>query len=201
MSCWFGCDQGYWHDYKRRQTLLCPVCKPQQAESQAIARMLLPGWCGAQWLPMPAKYHGPRFQIEPDLLVIHSGSKSDRIAEYFQDPDRVVSAHISWSRLHDDFVQCLPLHTVGWHAGGSRYKGRRRLNFRSIGIELPGPWDKKRDAFELALVRESVACLTNLLPSLKLAVMHSDIDPRKKDPGPGFQWKCLDGLGLEFPFL
>jgi N-acetyl-anhydromuramyl-L-alanine amidase AmpD len=42
-----------------------------------------------------------------------------------------------------------------------------------------------------------VAQLVEHVPSLRYVTRHSDIDPRKTDPGPGFRWAWLDELGLE----
>jgi AmpD protein len=131
------------------------------------------------------------------------------VAEFFNETGKVyyeakkrwvkVSAHISWSGKIDGFVQCVPFSHVAWHCGGSRFRGERKLNFCSIGIELPGPWEKDRDE-ELPILRETVENIMGIIPSIKVAVRHSDIDSRKKDPGPGFDWACLRDLGLELPF-
>jgi N-acetyl-anhydromuramyl-L-alanine amidase AmpD len=151
-------------------------------------------------------FHGPKFKVEPALLVIHSGSISDRVAEYFYEPRKEgggycrVSTHLAWSREHEGFAQCVPFNYEAYHVGGSRLNGEGGLNRKSIGIELAGPWDKKRGPDELEAVRETVTAICNMLPSLRAVVRHSDINPRKKDPGPGFAWCCLDGLELDIPF-
>lgn len=160
--------------------------------------MELPGWLASRE-QLPAKHYGPRFQAEPWLLVIHSGELGPGVAEYFAEPGdgRLVSAHFAWSKQLYGFAQCVPLSHVAWHCGGSRYKGRGKLNFCSIGVELPGPWDKARDEIELGELRRLAQDLILAVPSLRVAVRHSDIDQQKKDPGPGFRWGCVDGLGLE----
>lgn len=200
IICHFCGGGGYW-EYNN-QTLFCPICQSQNAAHQALARISLPSWHSAAWPQIEAAHYGPRFQIEPWLLVIHSGSISDNVAKYFSNPadGRKVSAHLAWSREHRGFVQCVPFTYVAWHIGGSRFRGKGRLNFCSIGIELPGPWDKIRDT-ELYLLRETVETIIQILP-ITTAVRHSDIDSRKKDPGPGFNWACLRGLThpLSLPF-
>lgn len=203
-DCWFCDGSGFWVSHRRKKTLFCPACRTQQAEHQALARTCLQSWYPSYWEQLEARYYGPRFQEEPWLLVLHSGATSDRIAEFFHETGRVkygdrwvkVSAHINWSRNAGGFVQSVPLSHVAWHCGGSRFRGERKLNFCSIGIELPGPWDKERSDEELGKVREVVQQLCNVLP-LTTVVRHSDIDSLKKDPGPGFRWDCLAGLGLE----
>lgn len=197
-----------WDYFGGEKSLYCPFCLPSQAEHQALSKINLSTWHSAAWPQLEAKHYGPRFQTLPWLLVIHSGSRSPNVAEFFNKIGEVyykskkrwvkVSAHISWSGKKKCFVQCVPFSHVAWHCGGSRFRGNRRLNFCSIGIELPGPWNKPRDS-ELRLLRETVDIVTHILP-LKVAVRHSDIDPRKKDPGPGFEWSSLEGLGLELPF-
>lgn len=199
--CNFCDGTGHW-EYEN-QTLFCPICHRQEAEYQALARNPLPSWHSSAWpIQIEAKYYGPRFQVEPWLLVIHSGSMSDNVAKYFANPGdgRKVSAHLAWDREHRGFAQCVPLSHAAWHVGGSRFRGQGKLNFCSIGIELPGPWEKARDA-ELDLLREAVEIIIQILP-ITTAVRHSDIDPRKKDPGPGFDWACLRGLTppLDLPF-
>lgn len=197
-SCWLCDGSGRWDCHASQQTLICPVCRPQEAEHQALAQQDLPTWHPSLWTQLEARHYGPRFQVEPWLLVIHSGAIGDGVAEYLANPGdgRKVSAHISWSRQYRGFVQQVPLSHVAWHCGGSRYNGQGRLNQQSIGIELPGPWDKERGDDELGLLRETVIGLLGILP-LTTVVRHSDIDNRKKDPGPGFRWDCLAGLGLE----
>ena len=78
--------------------------------------------------------------------------------------------------------------------------GHRRLNFCSIGIELPGPYDKKRGSEEFGIFRHTVEALLNIMPSLKVCVRHKDIDESKKDPGDGFSWEWVKGFGLDTPF-
>jgi hypothetical protein len=203
QKCWF-CDEeesGFWS--ANNQTLLCPICKPVQAEHQARARMIhLPAWGESHWPVLRAKFYGPRFQVEPWLLVIHSGSRTAGVAEFFHETGFVknkgkiikVSAHVNSSK--DGFKQGVPFNHVAWHCGGSRYRGQNRLNFCSIGIELPGPWDKDRGD-EKEGICNCVENICNMMPSLKTVVRHSDIDPRKEDPGPGFKMKWLKFTGLK----
>jgi len=195
--------KGSWMDPCKMQTVLCYLCKPNQAEHQALARISLPMWMPDYWQKMPAIYYGPLFQIDPWLLVIHSGQTSDGVAEYLSSisDGRRVSAHISWSRSKKDFVQQVPIRNVAWHCGGSRYLGQRKLNFCSIGIELPGPWDKGRDEKEHRMLAETIACLCACVPTLTTMVGHADIDANKKDPGPGLNWHYFDDLGLKMPFV
>lgn len=196
-KCWLCDDKEVWKNGEDDRTLLCPVCNPIGAMHQSLATINLPAWGSAQWRQMIAKYYGPMFQIKPWLLVMHSGSKAARVAEYFQEPedDRKVSTHLAWSAKLDNFAQCVSFSNIAWHVGGSRYRGMRRLNMQSIGIELAGPYDKNRDD-EKERIINCVTGVCNILPSLTTIVRHSDIDEKKKDPGQGFKMKWLEFTGL-----
>lgn len=207
---------GGWEDHVAQQSVICYLCNPE-----AFAGATWPndsflegrvGWLPGRWPGMSNRYTGPLFQAMPWLLVIHSGSIAPGVAEYLhrfgpaeaESRGTKVSCHVNWSSELDGFAQGVRLDTVAWHCGGSRleYEGRthRRLNFCSIGIELPGPWNKERSDEQLGMVREAAIALVAHVPSLRVVVRHSDIDSEKLDPGPGFRWECLEGLGLEMPF-
>ena len=193
--------RGGWTDHIAEQTIICHLCRPTDA-SKALPAMRNPGFVTSRWTTLECKKYGPRFQVAPWLLVLHSGSRAPNVGEYFHDlPDgRVVSAHINWTERENGFTQGVPLNTVAWHVGGSRLRLQgqvnRKLNFCSIGIELPGPWNKVRPETELDALRETVIYLLEYVPSLKFVTRHQDIDSGKRDPGPGFKWDCLADLGL-----
>ncbi len=197
VDCYLCGGKGRYENPLAQQTLICPLCHPIEADQQALSIVNLPSW-GAYWTQMAAAKYGPLFQVKPDLIVLHSGSRADCVAEYFarKNIKRQVSAHFAWSRHYATLCQCVPLNKVAWHAGGSKFQGKGGVNWRSIGIELPGPWDKKRDEREIGILRGTIIHIMELVPSVKLITRHSDINPNKKDPGPGFNWKMLDGLGL-----
>lgn len=175
-----------------RQSVTCPLCRSSKSG---------PVVWSARWPQLPQRWHGPLFECRPYLLVIHSGVTSAAVAEYLRDPPdgRVVSAHLAWSASVGGFVQGVALNVVAWHVGGSRaiIGGRvnRRLNFGSVGLELPGPWDMDRTAYA-GVTREAVIHLMEAIPSLRYVAAHRDIDGRKRDPGPGWDWSTLDKLGL-----
>ena len=104
-----------------------------------------------------------------------------------------VSSHLL-IRRGGRVVQYVPFHRRAWHAGVSSYKGRKRCNDYSIGIELEGT-DRRAyaDAQYRALVR-IVRMLVRAYPTLahERIAGHSDIAPgRKTDPGPAFDWPRL----------
>lgn len=166
----------------------------------------LPIWGESYWDILESKYYGPRFQIEPWLLVIHSGATYPNVAEFFNQTGFIrnkgrrikVSAHVNSSK-DGDFKQGVPLNHVAWHCGGSRFQGQGMLNFCSIGIELSGPYDRDRGDEKEKIIQCVTDCC-NMLPSLTTIVRHSDIDKKKKDPGTGFKMNWLKFTGLNLPF-
>lgn len=208
-KCFFCDGSGYFENTLLEKSEICPVCKPTERELAARRNALIDD--RLHGVPfVAAKHIGPLFQNPPTLLVIHSGQSGPGIAEYFINPveklpdgsfqERIVSAHLAYSATRNEFVQCVPLNRVAWHVGGSRYLGNRRLNFCSIGVELPGPYDAHRGIIELGKFRYLVESLLRRMPTLKTAVRHCDIDAKKKDPGDGFEWSWLSGFGLDLPF-
>ncbi len=152
---------------------------------------------------LPAKYAGGFFRQVPTLVVLHSGDTSTGVAEYFQAPadNRIVSAHFAWSSTQNGFAQCVPLNTVAWHAGGSVFQGQKKLNARSVGIELPGPAALKvRPALQRDALRALLSTLQAQIPNLTTITKHSSIQEGKKDPGPGVTDDWFTGLGYKLVF-
>jgi len=201
-ECYLCDGSGSWVDVEASQTVICPVCYPIEASNQSTSRVDLPRWYQSYWYSMPAKYYGLSFQVNPWLLIIHSGARAAGVAEYMVAPgdNRQVSTQFSWSITQNALVQQVPISNVAWHVKNKcTYRNQNRLNYCSIGIELPGPWDKKRTDEELGILRDTVIKLVELMPSLRYCVGHGDIDERKKDPGPYMKWSILNGLGLSGP--
>lgn len=167
------------------------------------------------------QHASPHFDERPNgvdinLLVIHCISlpEGDYGTPYVKDlfmGELDSSAHPDFAPLHGLRVsahcvirrdgtleQYVPFDKRAWHAGQSRYCGRKRCNDFSIGIELEGT-DKT------AYTDKQYECLvgvTKLLlehyPTLNRhrIVGHEHIAPgRKTDPGIGFDWsKYLNQL-------
>lgn len=203
-NCWLCDSRGYWEDPRNEQTIPCHICRPW-----AVPQIKHTQW-DSFWPELKCKYHGGRLPVAPWLLVVHSGAKAANVAEFFHTqgsitkPGRqpvLVSAHVNWSATHNAFTQGVALDTVAYHCGGSLFNGKGRLNYCSIGIELPGPAAAKHRADAvLDATYATIIKLLELCPELNVAVRHSDIDPRKADPGPGFQWGPLLNTRLSFPF-
>lgn len=112
-----------------------------------------------------------------------------------------VSAHLL-IRRDGETLQFVPFTRRAWHAGESRFRGRRRCNDHSIGIELEGEDSTPYTDIQyrtLAAVLEQLFAVYPGLSARTLAA-HSDIAPgRKTDPGPAFDWLQLYDLLSESP--
>jgi len=107
-----------------------------------------------------------------------------------------VSSHLL-IRRDGSVIQYVPFNARAWHAGESRFRGRRRCNDFSIGIELEGedqtPYDDRQYPV-LAAVLDALFSAYPGLSARRLAA-HADIAPgRKTDPGPAFDWLRLYDL-------
>ena len=101
-----------------------------------------------------------------------------------------VSAHF-YIRRDGELWQFVSCDARAWHAGESSHKGRRNCNDYSIGIELEG---LAGEAFEPAQYQTLLALLPELTRHYPVSDVfgHEHIAPgRKTDPGPGFDWPCL----------
>ncbi len=85
-----------------------------------------------------------------------------------------------------------------WHAGESEFRGRKRVNDFSIGIELEGCDEEKFEEIQYAALCRLTSVLQDAFPAIRIGniVGHCDISPgRKTDPGPHFNWPgFLDSL-------
>jgi AmpD protein len=157
--------------------------------------------------------------VEPDLLVVHGISlppgefggpgiedlfmnRLDWNAhEYFSSIRGLeVSAHLL-IRRDGELIQFVPFTHRAWHAGASRFRGRRCCNDFSIGIELEGedetPYSDSQYEVLVAVTQAILTAYSGL--SARRIAAHSDLSPgRKTDPGPAFDWlRLYDGLGQE----
>ena len=205
QPCYLCAGHGGWHDHEVKESVLCPICRPMESKDHAD-RLLLPGIV-SDWQHMPAKFHGPKFTIKPHMLIIHSAVIGQNPAKYFLDPIEKtkdgkpywnkVSAHLSYCAPIGDYALSVPLNYVAWHAGHTAtWRGQSRINYYSLSMELPGPIAAPRTQEQHDQVRSTVARLMELVPSLRSVQGHQDIKPTKPDPGPNFDWSCLEGLGL-----
>ncbi|WP_404398360.1 1,6-anhydro-N-acetylmuramyl-L-alanine amidase AmpD [Idiomarina loihiensis] len=102
-----------------------------------------------------------------------------------------VSAHCV-IRRDGTLEQFVPFDKRAWHAGMSRYCGRRRCNDFSIGIELEGTdhsaYTQEQYEQLIAVTKALIGTYPNL--NRRRIVGHQDIAPgRKTDPGSEFDWQ------------
>jgi len=101
-----------------------------------------------------------------------------------------VSSHFL-IRRDGELLQFVATDRRAWHAGESRWRGRRRCNDFSVGVELEGSDDGPFEAAQYQCLAALVGALRARLPLRALAA-HSDVAPgRKTDPGARFDWPRL----------
>ncbi|MCH2454127.1 1,6-anhydro-N-acetylmuramyl-L-alanine amidase AmpD [Idiomarina sp.] len=160
------------------------------------------------------QHASPHFDERPDesdisLLVIHCISlpEGEYGTPYVKDlfmgelqsnahPDFApldglrVSAHCV-IRRDGTLEQYVPFDKRAWHAGQSRYCGRKRCNDFSIGIELEGTDQSAYTDKQYQCLVEVTELLLMHYPKLnrRRIIGHEHIAPgRKTDPGSGFDW-------------
>ncbi|MBX3705162.1 MAG: 1,6-anhydro-N-acetylmuramyl-L-alanine amidase AmpD [Pseudomonadales bacterium] len=102
-----------------------------------------------------------------------------------------VSAHLFIDR-RGRATQFVPFDRRAWHAGLSSWRGRPSCNRFSIGIELEGTDTGRYTAAQYTRLGRVLADLFDRYPGLgpDAVVGHQEVAPdRKRDPGPGFDWR------------
>jgi AmpD protein len=108
---------------------------------------------------------------------------------YRQVGDAKVSSHFL-IRRDGELIQFVPCARRAWHAGQSEWRGRRRCNDFSIGVEVEGADDQAFEDSQYAMLAKLASVLLGKYP-IRDCVGHSDIATppgRKTDPGPHFDW-------------
>jgi len=190
-----------------------PPCNVQQPGASSL-------WDGG-WYQPALREPSPNFGPRPagavlDLIVVHSislppGEYGGRAIHqlftntldwdahpYYQGIRGLeVSAHFLIQRNGTlwQFVDCTQR---AWHAGPSAYRGRSNCNDDSIGIELEGLEGLEFEPAQYDRLAQLCRDLAERFPIAHVAG-HEHIAPgRKRDPGPGFDWRHL-ALQLGWP--
>jgi len=137
------------------------------------------------------------------MLVLHYTGMADAASALARltDPAAGVSAH--WVVDEDGTLwRLVDEAAMAWHAGVSAWRGRRRLNANSIGIEIVnGGHEYGLPPFPPRQIEAVIALTQGILARWPIGagdvVGHSDVAPmRKRDPGERFPWRRLAAAGI-----
>ena len=158
----------------------------------------------------PSPNFGPRPSGTPmDLVVVHAISLppgeygSSDVLDLFTNQltinahpyfetirDLKVSAHF-FVRRQGQLWQLVSCDDRAWHAGASQFNGKDNCNDFSIGIELEGLDGHTFEASQYETLSSLCAALADAYPIAHIAGHEHIAAGRKKDPGPGFDWRRL----------
>ena len=142
------------------------------------------------------------------IIIHYTGTRSLQEAlNIFKDKNSQVSCHWLISK-RGKLYKIVDEKNVAWHAGVSYWKGERKLNNNSIGIELDnighGLNYKIFSNTQMNVLEKLLKLLFKKYNIKKQNVLgHSDIAPdRKLDPGELFKWDRLAKKNLAYyPFV
>ena len=136
------------------------------------------------------------------IIIHYTGMQSEiESINRLKNKKSEVSCHYLINRK-GSIIQMVKNNKVAWHAGKSKWKNFRNLNYLSIGIELV---NKGHEFGYQNFSNIQITNLINLCKKLKKKYKirsknflgHSDISPlRKLDPGEKFPWEKLSKYGL-----
>ncbi len=140
-----------------------------------------------------------RISKQIKFVIIHYTGMQSEIASIkrLKNPKSKVSCHYLINRK-GKIIQLVEDRNIAWHAGKSKWKKFKNLNYNSIGIELENKG--LRHGYE-NFTKIQINSLISLCKILKKKYLikkenflgHSDIAPlRKSDPGTKFPWKKLN---------
>lgn len=161
----------------------------------------------------------PEQTFDPRFIIVHATEGPDDMSSYWslmdsnRKPD-TISAHLMVTRDKGKYppivIQMLTLNQRAWHTGISNWgewgyspeaigaDGKPRLNPYAIGIEVgnAGP----HEAFtpgQYEVLNKVISQIREIYPHIgpQHVLGHSEITPRKKDPGEHFDWTKLAEQG------
>ena len=136
------------------------------------------------------------------VIIHYTGMQSEiESIKRLKDPQYKVSCHYLISRK-GKIIQMVREKNIAWHAGKSKWKKFKNLNYYSIGIELV---NKGHRFGYQNFSHQQISSLITLCKKLKKKYLikkenflgHSDIAPlRKADPGEKFPWEKLSKFNI-----
>ncbi len=125
---------------------------------------------------------------KPTTLVMHytAGGAASGTIDYFKKSSSKVSAHLVIGR-DGEITQMVKFNKIGWHAGKSRWKGRKGVNNFSIGIEIAnyGKLTQTQSG-------DWVSWSGHIVPSNRVIV-----DEHKHFPGKQYGWEIFDPAQMD----
>ena len=176
-----GWQQGWWQPARRA---FSPNFEPR-AESEAVSLVVLHN------ISLPPFEYGTGAveklftnRIDPDKHPFFSVIHTLR-----------VSSHFLITR-EGEAVQFVSCDDMAYHAGVSSFRGRKKCNAFSVGIELEGCDFEPFAETQYQMLETLLQALVGHYP-ITAVTGHQDIAPdRKTDPGHFFDWQRLQAAGF-----
>lgn len=126
-----------------------------------------------------------------EMIILHAtvGGWTGSV-DWLRNPKAKASCHYIIDR-NGDVLRLAPDEDTTWHAGLSRWDGRRRVNERSIGIELVNK-NNGKDPYPKAQLEACLWVCRTAAIAYRIGpdriIGHKDVAPGRKTDPAGFPW-------------